>query len=33
MTNYRSRNGGHSPGHVRDAFLLAIEDLSGLGEG
>ena len=25
MGNYRSGNGGHSPGHVRDMFLSAIE--------
>jgi hypothetical protein len=25
MGNYRSGNGGHSPGHVRDTFLSAIE--------
>lgn len=25
MRNYRSGNGGHAPGHVRDTFLSAIE--------
>jgi hypothetical protein len=25
MRNYRSGNGGHAPGHVRDMFLSAIE--------
>jgi hypothetical protein len=25
MGNYRYRNGGHAPGHVRDMFLSAIE--------
>jgi hypothetical protein len=25
MSNYQSGNGGHSPGHVRDTFLSAIE--------
>jgi hypothetical protein len=25
MGNYRSGNGGHSPGHVRDTFVSAID--------
>jgi hypothetical protein len=25
MSNYRRRNGGHAPGHVRDTFLRAVD--------
>jgi hypothetical protein len=34
MSNYRIGMGGHAPGHVRDAFLSAIEayaDWNGIG--
>ncbi len=29
MPNYRFGRGGHAPGHVRDAFLAAIEAYEG----
>jgi hypothetical protein len=29
MPNYRIGKGGHAPGHVRDAFLSAVEAFTG----
>ena len=29
MPNYRTGRGGHAPGHVRDAFLSAVEAYTG----
>ena len=33
MSNYQSGTGGHAGGHVRHAFLEAIDALSSLGVG